>query len=121
MQDASMEQQLAAPTGPIRGQAQGLVGVKGRLLVTVGGTPLGVLYVDGSEVEFAPGDGKAEAAVSFKDRADLVHMLRGELNPVVALLQERMSAEGDAALAAKIILGLRAGSSFRGERLTQEG
>jgi hypothetical protein len=119
MEEPSVEQQIAR-SGPLSGHAQGLAGVKGRLLVRVGGTPLGVLHVDGSEVQFAPGDGKAEAAVAFKERVDLVHMLRGELNPVVALLQDRLSVGGDAALAARIILGLRAGSSFKGERLAQE-
>jgi hypothetical protein len=119
MQDESIEQQVAAPSGPIRGQAPGLAGVKGRMLVTVAGAPLGVLQVDDGQVEFVPGGGTAEATVAFEDRADVVRLLQGELNPVVAALQGRMSAGGDVALATRVILGLRPG--FSGQGLTKEG
>jgi hypothetical protein len=121
MENASVEQQLAAPSGPIRGQATGLAGVKGRLLVTVGDQPLGVLQIDDGALELAPGPGPADASVAFNDRADVVHLLKGELNPVVAVLQDRLRVGGNAALATQVILGMRAGSSFKGERLAQEG
>jgi putative sterol carrier protein len=121
MEGASVEQQILVPTGPIQGQAPGLVGVKGKLRVVVGDATLGVLAIDGSAVVFTPGDGAAETAVVFDDRQDIVRLLCGELNPVVALLQDRMRVEGDPLFAAQVILGLRAGSSFKGERLVQEG
>jgi hypothetical protein len=120
MAETSMEQQIAAPSGPIRGHAEGLAGVKGRLSVNVAGAPLGVLHVDEGELEFVPGEtAGADVTVFFDDRDDVVRLLRGELNPVVALLQNRMRVEGNPVVATRIILGLRAGSSFRGERMAQ--
>jgi hypothetical protein len=117
MEGTSQEAAAPVPEEPIRGHAPGLVGVSGRVLVRAGGEALGVLAVDDGDVEFIPGEGEADATLLVGDREDLALILRGQLNPLVAALQDRLEAEGDLALAVEVILGLEAGSPFTGARL----
>jgi hypothetical protein len=103
-----------------RGHAPGLEGITGRLRIELGGKLFGVLAVNDGEVDFVLGDGEAGTVVYVRSRADLVDFLQGELNPVVALLQGRLSVEGDQELASRIILGLQEGSPFHGELAEKE-
>jgi hypothetical protein len=121
MEGTSVETAAPAREEPIRGHAPGLVGISGRVLVRTGGQALGVLKVDDGDVEFTPGEGPAEATLTVADRQDLALILRGQLNPLVAALQDRLEADGDLVLAVEVILGLEAGSPFAGARLPREG
>jgi putative sterol carrier protein len=90
------------------------------LRIEVGGKLLGVLAVNDGDVELAVGDGEAGTVAYVRSHDDLMYFLRGELNPVVAVLQGRLSIEGDQELASRIILGLQAGSPFHGEPSKEE-
>ncbi len=102
------------------GHAPGLEGTTGRLRIEVGGKLLGVLAVNDGDVDFALGDGEAGTVAYVRTREDLALFLRGELNPVVAVLQGRIHVEGDQEFASRIILGLHSGSPFQGD-LLEEG
>jgi hypothetical protein len=102
------------------GHAPGLEGITGRLRIEVAGKLLGVLAVNDGDVDFVLGDGEAGTVAYVRTREDLLYFLRGELNPVVAVLQGRLSIEGDQELASRIILGLQAGSPFHGELVNEE-
>ena len=102
------------------GHAPGHEGITGRLRIEVGGKLFGVLAVNDGDVDFVLGDGEAGTVAYVRTREDLVHFLRGELNPVVAVLQGRISVEGDQELASRIILGLQSGSPFHDELAEEE-
>lgn len=115
MQKKSAKQKAETTTVPserVSGYVQGLRGVSGTLRVDVQGKSVGALVVENGRAEFVPGSREGQASANFQDAADARALLRGEVHPVVASLQRRVEIEGDAALAARIILGMRTGVDF---------
>jgi hypothetical protein len=92
--------------------APALAGISGRMRLMVGGKSLGVLVVDDGHLSLTDDEAAADVTVSCATRADLIKLLRGEINPVVAALRGIVRQKGDRALGVKVILGLRAGSPF---------
>jgi len=93
--------------------APALAGISGRLRLNVGGKPLGVLVVDDGHLSLANDDGQpVDVTVECASRENLVTLLRGEINPVVAALRGFVRQRGDRAFGLKVVLGLRAGSPF---------
>jgi hypothetical protein len=80
------------------------------LVIDVLGTRVGVLRVDDGQAEFIPGDAQGDVIARFDDASDARRLLRGEFNPVVAGLQQRMVLRGNRPLGARIVLGLRTGA-----------
>jgi putative sterol carrier protein len=78
----------------------------------VGGQTLGVLVIDDGHLSLTEDDRPVDVTSICATRDDLVQLLRGELNPVVAALRGKIRQRGDRAFGAKVILGLRAGSPF---------
>ena len=89
-----------------------LAGITGRLRLQVGGKPLGVLAIDDGHLSLKDDDQAVDVTVNCATRNDLIKLLRGEINPVVAVLRGIIRMRGDRAFGAKVILGLRAGSPF---------
>jgi len=100
-QEAAGTQQPAMPS---------LAGLSGRLRVDVAGHPAWVLEIHDGTVSGRPAlhAEDADAVLQVDSEETVAALRRGELNPVVALLQGRMHPEGDGALAIRIILGLQA-------------
>jgi len=95
--------------GPRQMAMPSLAGLSGRLRVDVAGQPACALEIHDGTVSVRPADaGDADAVLQFDSEETLASFRRGELNPVVAVLQGRMFPEGDGALAIKTILGLQA-------------
>jgi putative sterol carrier protein len=118
-----METTESSPTPgilPFRGRAPGLDGLSGKIQVQIASRPVALVTVNGMDVEVAPGGGEADAVMDVHDIDALIHFLRGELNPIVAFLQDRFRAEGNLVFALNVILGLQVGSSFKGEQLKKE-
>jgi hypothetical protein len=103
---------LTTPTERLRAHVQGLRGVSGTLRVDVQGKTMGALVVEDGTTEFVPGSREGQATANFQAPDDVRALLRGEVHPVVAALQRRVEIEGDAALGARIILGMRSGVTF---------
>lgn len=102
----------AALTG-MRGAAPGLRGVSGRLRLQVANASAGVLQVDPSgAVAIAPGDG-SQTVIAVDTHQTLLALLRGELSPVVAALQDRLKVEGDLWLALRVLMGLQGDSPWK--------
>jgi putative sterol carrier protein len=93
-------------------EAPALEGISGRMRLQVGGKSMGVLAIDDGHLSLTDDDKPADVTVTCATRADLVKLLRGELNPVVASLRGIIRHRGDSAFGARVILGLRAGSPF---------
>jgi len=89
-----------------------LAGVSGRMRLTVEDEPLGVLVIDDGHLTLTDDERPVDVTVSCATREDLIKLLRGEMNVVVAALRGLVRQEGDRALGAKVMLGLRAGSPF---------
>jgi SCP-2 sterol transfer family protein len=89
-----------------------LAGITGRMRFVVGGKSVGVLVVDDGHLTLTDDDRPVDVTVSCATRAELVKLLRGEINPVVAALRGFVHQKGDRTFGAKVILGLRAGSPF---------
>lgn len=89
-----------------------LAGISGRVRLLVGDKSLGVLVVDDGHLALTDDQGPVDVTVTCTTKEDLIKLLRGEINVVVAALRGIVRQEGDRALGAKIILGLRAGSPF---------
>jgi putative sterol carrier protein len=89
-----------------------MAGISGRVRLAVGNTTLGVLVVDDGHLALTDDEGQVDVTVTCATREDLVKLLRGELNVVVAALRGLVRQQGDRSLGAKIMLGLRAGSPF---------
>jgi hypothetical protein len=104
---------FTVPSERVRAHVQGLRGVSGTLRVDVQGKGVGALIVEDGTAEFVPGSREGRATANFQAPADVRALLRGEVNPVVAALQRRVDIEGDAALGARIILGMRTGVDFK--------
>jgi len=98
-----------------RGPGIGLSGLAGRIRLQVAGTDAGVLKVANSEAEIGP-DGEADATLNADTLPTLVALLAGEVHPVVARLQNRVSTNGDIALVVQVFLGLQADSPWSGLR-----
>jgi putative sterol carrier protein len=104
---------VSADLGARRGgMVRDLAGISGRVGVEVDGKPIGELVVDDGHVELAGETAPAEGAIAFRSAEDLWKVLRGELNPIVASLQGRMSIRGDLTFVARIILSIAAASPF---------
>jgi hypothetical protein len=98
-----------------RGPAPGLGRLAGPVGLRVANTHIGTLKVGGASAEIAA-DGQLEghAALNADSLTTLVALLGGELHPIVARLQNRVSVDGDAAFIIRVLLGLRAGSPWSG-------
>jgi hypothetical protein len=98
-----------------RGPAPGLGRLSGSIGLRVANERIGSLRVGAAAAEIAPG-GEPEGAASLNadSLATLVALLGGELHPIVARLQNRISVDGDAAFIIRVCLGLRAGSPWTG-------
>jgi putative sterol carrier protein len=92
--------------------APALAGVSGRMRLAIGGKAVGVLVVDDGHLSLTDDGNTVDVTVSCATRADLIKLLRGEMNPVVAALRGILRLRGDQGFAAKVVLGLRAGSPF---------
>ena len=90
--------------------APALEGLSGRMRLQVGGQSLGVLVIDDGHLSLTDDDRPADVTITCATRADLIKLLRGQLNPVVAALRGFVRQRGDRAFGARVILGLRAGS-----------
>ncbi len=109
MESVSSEPDAAAP---MVADTPALAGVVGRLRLQIGGKTVGVLVVHDGHLELTADDGSVDATMVCSTREDAIAVLRGEVNPVVAALRNRMRLIGDQTFAAKVIMGLRAGSPF---------
>ncbi len=101
------------PQGPTAGPPQSvpsLAGLSGRLRVDVAGHPALFLAIHDGSVSSRPAAGAedADAVLKCDSEETLASFRRGQLNPVVAMLQGLIRTEGDRALAIRVILGLQA-------------
>ena len=96
-----------------RGPGSGLKGLAGHIRLEVGDTDVGVLNVAGGAAEITP-NGSADATIHADTLPTLVGLLGGEVQPIVARLQNRVRVEGDVGLVIRIFFGLRAGSPWTG-------
>jgi hypothetical protein len=101
----------AADWSSKRGDAPGLHGIEGALRLMIQGAPQGLLKVSDGYVEI-DADGDADVTVSFDTQQTMLEILAGSLHPIVARLQGRVLSDGDAQLALKVMLRLRAGSPW---------
>jgi hypothetical protein len=97
----------------VKGRADELHGLWGKFRLVADGTTVGLLNVEDGEVRIDP-HGEASNVLATDTLATLLALLGGELHPVVARLQGRAWIEGDSGLGLRILLGLRAGSPWRG-------
>ena len=102
---------MAAITS-VRGAAPGLKGVSGKLRLQVADISVGVLQVEPSGAVAIVDDGDAATLLVVDTQGTLAALLRGEVSPIVAGLQDRVRVEGDLALALRVLLGLQAGSPW---------
>jgi len=93
-------------------ESPALASVSGRIRLSVGDKTLGVLVVDDGHLALTDDEDSVDVTVICATREDLIKLLRGEMNVVVAALRGLVRQEGDRALGAKVMLGLRAGSPF---------
>ena len=106
-----METGTQGPTaGPQSQSVPSLAGLSGRLRVDVAGQPAWVLAIHDGTVSSRPAAGAedADAILKCDSEETLAAFRRGQLNPVVAMLQGLVHTEGDRALAIRVILGLQA-------------
>jgi putative sterol carrier protein len=92
--------------------APALAGVSGRMRLAIGPKSVGVLVVDDGHLALTQDEDPVDVTVTCATRADLIKVLRGEINPVVAALRGFVRLRGDRAFGTKVALGLRAGSPF---------
>jgi hypothetical protein len=98
-----------------RGPAPGLGTLAGRIGLRVANAHIAALTVGDAMAEISPGgEPVGGASVNADSLATLVALLGGELHPIVARLQNRISVDGDAAFIIRVCLGLRAGSPWSG-------
>jgi len=96
-----------------RGAGKGLKGVAGHIRLKVGEEDLGVLNVADGAADITP-NGAAETTLYADTLPTLVGLLGGEVQPIVARLQNRVRVEGDVGLVLRTFFGLRAGSPWTG-------
>jgi len=85
----------------------------------VNGRPVAIITVDDGAVTLTGGGGDAQAVLVCDSEEDAMAILRGELNPVVAALQGRLTVEGDITLAMKTLSGMR-GAPLAAQQLQPE-
>ena len=102
---------IAALTS-MRGAAPGLKGVSGKLRLQVADTPAGVLQVEPSGLVAIAKDDRTQTVIAVDTLQTLLALLRGELSPIVAALQDRLRVEGDLWLALRVLMGLQGGSPW---------
>jgi SCP-2 sterol transfer family len=107
METGRQAQQAAGPQ-PL--SVSSLAGLSARLRVDVGGQPAWMLEINDGTVLSRPAVGAedGDAVLQCDSEETVAAFKRGELNPIVAMLQGRMHPEGDAALAIRVIQGLQA-------------
>lgn len=110
MEDHGQESEAKAQRWEAESPA--LAGISGRVRLSVGDKTLGVLVVDDGHLALTDDEDHIDVTVTCATREDLIKLLRGEMNIVVATLRGLVRQEGDRALGAKVMLGLRAGSPF---------
>lgn len=96
----------------IRGAAPGLRGVSGKLRLQVAETSAGVLKIEPSGAIAIVREDRTQTVVAVDTQQTLLALLRGELSPVVAALQDRLRVEGDLWLALRVLMGLQGGSPW---------
>jgi putative sterol carrier protein len=97
-----------------------LKGVTGRLCLSVKDETKFLLELnDGTARPVAVGAATPDATLHCHDPADVARVLRGEINVIVAALQGRLYLTGDREFGARVMLGLNAGSPYKGELLEQ--
>jgi hypothetical protein len=99
----------------VRGEAPGLKGLSGRLRLQVGDTPAGVLRIEPSGRVAIVANGDVPALLGADSVETLEDLLRGELNPIVAYLRDRLWVAGDVGLIVRVLFGLQAGSPWSAE------
>lgn len=92
--------------------APALTGISGRMRLAIGNKSVGVLVIDDGHLTLTDDESPVDVTVTCATRTDLIKLLRGELNIVVAALRGIVRQRGDRAFGAKVALGLRAGSPF---------
>lgn len=99
---------------PLLGKpAPGLAGLYGRLRFTVAGKPVATLVVEGIYVALVPDiHGPADATAVCADDETMRKLLRGELNPFIASMQQQARMAGDRGFGTRVVLGLQVGSPF---------
>jgi putative sterol carrier protein len=110
MEDQGQESEVKSQRWEAESPA--LAGISGRIRLSVGDKTLGVLVVDDGHLALTDDEEHVDTTVVCATREDLIKLLRGEINIVVAALRGLVRQEGDRALGAKVMLGLRAGSPF---------
>jgi len=109
--------------GPIESRfVPNLKGLTGRLCLRVKGQDKIVLEVNDGTTRIVGSDtGASDATVHCNDVDELTRVLRGEMNAVVAALRGCMYVTGNREFGARVMLGLNAGSPYKGERLGELG
>ena len=93
--------------------APGLAGLYGRLRFTVAGKPVATLVVEGIYVALVPDThGPADATAVCADDETMWKLLRGQLNPFIASMQQKARLAGDRSFGTRVALGLQVGSPF---------
>ncbi len=95
------------------GPGEGLKGLSGSVRLMADGLQVGILNVADGAAKISP-DGAADATLHADTLTTLIGLLGGEVQPVVARLQNRLRVDGDVGLVIRIFFGLRAGSPWSG-------
>jgi len=106
-----METGTQPPTAGTQPQSvPSLAGLSTQLRVDVAGHPAWVLVIRDGTLSGKPAAGaeEADAVLKCDSEETLAAFHRGQLNPVVAMLQGLIYVEGDMTLAIRVILGLQA-------------
>jgi putative sterol carrier protein len=82
------------------------------LRLQIAGKTVRVLVVHDGHLELTGDDGSVDATLVCASREDVIAILRGEVNPIVASLRNRVRLIGDRSFGAKVVMGLRSGSPF---------
>ena len=98
--------------GTFEAEAPGLAGIVGRMRLMVGDQALGVLIVDNGRVKLVPDEPPVDVTAVCKSRDVLISLLRGQLNPVMMVLQAEGRLHGDRPRGIKIVYGLRGDNPF---------
>ena len=90
-----------------------LADVSGTVRLEIGGERVGALFVThGSVMLTAQNPEYAAACLSVASLDDLLRIMRGEVNAVVAAIQGRLAFAGDVELGVKVVLALNAAKAF---------
>jgi putative sterol carrier protein len=106
-----METGTQGPTTATQPQfVPSLAGLSGQIRIDVAAEPAWVLAIHDGTLSRRPAAGAedADAVLVCDSEQTLAAFQRGRLNPVVAMLQGLVHAEGDIPLAIRVILGLQA-------------